>query len=55
MYKILSQKYELCNKSLFKKEKKLCSQQQNKWYPKKFLLAHFEATFYFSLSKFTCT
>ena len=28
-------------------------QQQNKWYSRRCLLAHFEATFYFSGSEFT--
>ena len=30
-------------------------QQQNKWYPFKCLLAHFEATLYFSSIEFSCT
>ena len=29
-------------------------QQQNKWYPQRCLLAHFEATLYFSRTEFTC-
>ena len=29
------------------------SHQQNKWYPQRSLLAHFEATFYFNRSEFT--
>ena len=29
-------------------------QQRNKWYPRRFLLAHFEAALYFSRTKFTC-
>ena len=30
-------------------------QQHNKWYLQRCLLAHFEAKFYFSRTKFTCT
>ena len=29
-------------------------QHQNKWYPRRFLLVHLEATLYFSRTKFTC-
>ena len=29
--------------------------KQNKWYPERCLLAHFEAIFDFSLSEFTCS
>ena len=29
-------------------------QQQNKWYPQRCILAHFEATLDFSRSEFTC-
>ena len=37
---------EACFQKIFSSS--LYSQQQNKWYPQRFLLAHFEATFYFS-------
>ena len=40
---------------MLKKELFTYSQQQNKWYRQKYVLTHFEATFYFSRSEFTYT